>query len=154
MKTLAAALGFSCFISFTPVSLLAATPTAVMNCTNLEIYEAGTFKPASFSVTIVALSENPPKYKALIVSNGRSREERDVELRTSSAAEAGELKEMAETLIPGLKWAQVANVRAADVTSKSTREDSGGLLLIELFDKNQSVLGKIVEIAWGFGRCK
>jgi len=149
-KRIAAAI----LVSLAALPAMANAPSTVMSCNHFELYEAGVFKPADFSVTVVASNASPQSYKAIVVSGGRSHEERDVEIRNTSAADARELKEMSETLLPGLKWEQVFSVRAANINAKASREDGSGLLLIELFDKKQASLGKIVEIGWGFGRCQ
>lgn len=147
------------FVSFISLNSWA-TGAPKMACLDVEILKMENPSNPSYEKTDLAIviNEDASGLNGLVatissVSKNKSDQEKDVRIDTVTPDKAGQVKDMAATMLPQVNWQDVKFVRAGNVGVKANQHDSGGIYIFELLDANDNILGKLTTIGWGFGRC-
>lgn len=152
---------FAVFAFFAGLQAASATsPAPEMSCLDVQSFQqsddgSGSFVPTSVSVVIVKSTQGQYGYTALL-TDGQSNKQvevKDVKIASFAADKVTQAKEMAEIMLPNVKWSDVQTVRVGNVGVKANQDDAAGVMVYELVAKDNSVLGKLVTMGWSFGRC-
>lgn len=130
----------------------------VMTCSQMEIYQQnqtgqGSFQPHPVAIEISDSSAGKFGYVAKLTANNRPEYEKDVQVEVAAPQAMDQLKEITALILPQINWTDVVKVRTGNVGVTVNRTDSAGILIFELIDAGNVVLGKVTQVGWSFGRC-
>ncbi|MCB0412266.1 MAG: hypothetical protein KDD22_07050 [Bdellovibrionales bacterium] len=113
-----------------------------------------TFQPTGVSIEVVSDVTSPSGWTATISQNGQNQTMTDIKVTTEKAPQSGdEVSEIAATILPEVNLANVASMRVAVVGVEANQQDGAGMTIINLLNSNSEILGQLVQIGWGFGKC-
>ncbi len=130
-----------------------------MECRDVQVMEQDdqgniTFISGDYSIAIHDSADGKRGLAAVLTTkDGQSFTDLDVRIDMIPAKDAENVKELASVLAPSINWSDVANVRAGTIRVEANEQDASGMTIFEIQDAQGTVLSRLTQIGWGFGKC-
>lgn len=131
---------------------MAENAAPIATCQKIALYGPGGFTASDIdSIVVSAKEDSPSGFEAKIAVKGKTFQIDDIEVGPSKIQE---FQEITPLLLPEVRWSEVNSARILSIGAKANREDGNGASIIQLFAKEQKLLGQMVTLGWSFGRCQ